>query len=293
MQASDGGSGLASVTLRAGGVPPTTDPSATFDTPVASAVIHGEEDATRSPDGPLAFTATARDAAGNEASVLVTVQVDNTAPKKTLLSPVDASTVSGVIAIAVEILDEPNLVSIEIFVDGISQGTSSVAPFSVLFDTTSRLDGAMAVRVVATDLAGNSSACTANVTVDNISVVLHPETLTLKSKSKDHSVTALLEGVNVGLLMPTESKAIFLCVPGGNPIPSSAGFAGDDEASDEDDDDDGIPKLVIKFDRQQLIASIRAGISAGQFAPNSNVTVTLKAGEGFVIGTDVIRVNGQ
>ena len=116
-------------------------------------------------------------------------------------------------------------------------------------------------------------------------------TLNLKSKGMNRSVTAILEGINLDLLLPTETSGLELCVPGGNSVPVTADFAGDDATADGDGD--GIPELLIKFDRQALIASIRAGIIGGQIEANSTVVLTIKAGGGFVLGTDTIRIRGN
>ena len=181
------------------------------------------------------------------------------------------------------------LATIEIWVDGELIGSSSTSPFGVTFDTRTRLDGLMTVRVVSRDLAGNESECTAVVTVSNVSFRLDPQTLNLKSKGGATSVTAYLEGTGLALLLPTEANAIELRVPGGNPVPSTAGFAGDDSTADTDLD--GIQELVIKFDRASLIRSIQAGIAGGAIQPNSTILLTLVAGGGSVIGTDVLRIN--
>jgi hypothetical protein len=290
-EGADGGSGLAEVTLRAGGLAPTLDPSAVFSPPVASALLEGEEDTTRRPDGPLALTAAARDDAGNEASASIVVNADNTAPEKSIVSPLEGETVSGTIDIIVEVTEEPNLASIEILVDGVSLGTSATSPFAVAFDTTSRLDGAMTITAVAADLAGNSSTCTTKVLADNISVVLQPETLNLQSKAKGRHVTGVLEGVNVDLLLPLSESGVFLFVPGGNPVPALADFPG--SRSTSDGDGDGVPELLVKFNREELIASIRAGIRAGAIAPNSKVELTVKAAGGFVLGSDLVQLRGN
>jgi hypothetical protein len=105
--------------------------------------------------------------------------------------------------------------------------------------------------------AGPASTCTVTVSVDNLQVALNPRTLNLKSKKMDRSVIGIIEGPNFDLLIPTEESLIFLYVPGGNVVYATPGFAGDDFAGDSDGD--GVPELVVKFDRQELIQSIRAG----------------------------------
>ncbi len=287
---SDAGSGLASVEILAGGSPPTSDPSGVYAPPaiVTADTRYGAHDTSRGLDGPLTFVARVTDLAGNESTATVTVTVDNTAPAKTLVSPTDGSTVTGVIQILAE-FDDPNMDVIEIRVDGQLIATSSTSPVSVSFDTRTRLDGAMSVTVIARDFARNISQCTAVVTVTNVSFRIDPQTLNLKSKGGANSVTAYLEGSSLALLLPTEANSIALLVPGGNPVPATAGFSGDDQTNDPDQD--GIPDLVIKFDRQKLIQSIQAGIAAGAIQRNSIVTLTLVAGGGSVIGTDSMRIN--
>ena len=277
---SDGGSGASSVMmLAAGQAPNPTDGSDTFVPPVTAASGASAVDTTQFADGPLVLSVAAFDAAGNPASASVTVQVDNLAPDKALLAPADGAVVSGVVDLAAQASD-PNLATLEIRVDGIPVGsTSASTTLTVPFDTTTRLDGPMTISVLATDTAGNTSTCTATVTVDNIASAdcsLHPETLNLKSKGKGKHVTLEVEGSTLELLLPTEDHAWELRVPGGSPVPSTAGFPGDDSLKDEDGD--GLDELTLKFDRQLMIASIEAGIAAGLMQRDSLILVDVYAG---------------
>lgn len=292
VSAADGGSGLVAISLLAGGAVPTTDDSATYDPPTASDVRSGSEDTSRWPDGALTFSVEVQDAAGNVHTASVTVQIDNTAPDKTLLSPTGGDVVAGTIPIVAESTD-PNLASIEVRVDGASIATSSASPLSTSFDTTQRLDGEALVRVIVTDLAGNESSCTASVTIDNISLRLRPRLLNLRSRGFG-PVRVRLEGSSVGLLLPTEDHGIELRVPGGSPVRSIAGYAGDDQLVDHDGD--GVPELKIRFKRRELIASIKAGIAAGLITGRRvEVTVFAEADDpegGTVLGTQMIRIRG-
>jgi hypothetical protein len=128
------------------------------------------------------------------------------------------------------------------------------------------------------------------VTVANLVVVLDPATVNLKSKGGANSVTVVVEGANAGLLMPTEAHALALRVPGGSPVPATSGWPGDDATADTDSD--GIPELRIKFDRQALIAAIRAGIAANLIQADAPVPVSLLA-NGVAIGVYAIRIAGQ
>jgi hypothetical protein len=274
--ASDAGSRLVSVRMLAGGQAPSIDGSKNYAPPVASDTLTSQEDTRRRPDGSLLLSACATDAAGNEARATVTVTTDNTLPDKSLVAPTEGAVVSGTIQITATAFD-PHLLSIQLFADGVSLGTSGTSPFSVNYDTRTRIDGEMAVMVVVRDTAGNTSTCTVRVTVDNMSFRLTPRTLNLGSNGGDNSVTAHMEGVNISLLVPPENHGVALRVPGGNPVPVTAGNGGP----------------PFKFDRVTLINAIRAGIDAGLIQRNSNVTVTMVATGGLVIGTDVIRIVGE
>src|SRR6185503_18579239 len=171
--------------------------------------------------------------------------------------------------------------------DGVTLENSSTSPLAVIFDTTSRLDGPLTISAIASDLAGNRTISTARVFVDNLQVALHPQTLNLRSKKMERSINGIIEGPNVDLLLPTEDALIFLQVPGGNAVYTTPGFGGDDLPGDGDGD--GVPDLVVKFDRQELIQSIRAGISAGMIDPDSQVVLEMRTAGGAVLGSAVVQ----
>ncbi|MFO0983607.1 MAG: Ig-like domain-containing protein [Planctomycetota bacterium] len=285
VQGSDSGAGLLSMTMQAGGQAPTNDASTTYPTPVASDVRSGSEDTTRHNDGPLALTALAVDAVGNQAQTSVIVNVDNTAPQKSLTTPLDGQIVSGSLTITATSSDA-NLANIEIIVNGLSQ-TSTTSPLSVLFDTTTVLDGPLPIEVRVTDRAGNTSSCTATVQVDNLAFDLKPTAIHLFGKAKE--VRATVEGPNVALLVPTDLHQLQLRVPGGSPVNALASYKGKDDVRDRDRD--GKPEIIVNFDRRALVAAIQAGMAANLIQADSNVTVTLTADSGSrVIGTDILKV---
>lgn len=281
---SDGGSGLAAVKLLAGDQPPSTDASIDYSEPLPSSDYRAALENTLrwGMDGPLVLTATTWDGAGNESAATVTVIVDNTAPEKALLFPVDGSTVMGTIEIQA-VASDPHLQSIEVLVDGVSLGVFGTTAVSVPFDTAQRLDGAMVVEVIVTDQAGNAATCSAGVTVDNVSFELSPKTLNLKSKGGAHSITAWCEGASVPLMLPVTAQSVELHVPGGCPV-----LANPDFGALGDDNDNGIWDTMFKFDRQALISSIKAAIANGLDA-SAPVRIDLEVG-GSLIGTALIRV---
>jgi len=146
------------------------------------------------------------------------------------------------------------------------------------------------VTLIATDLVGNQSTCIAEVTVDNMNVVVDPRNLNLGSSGSDRSITVLIEGPNVELLVPANEHSIFLRVPGGSPVIATAGFPGGNVLSDSDGD--LIPDVTIKFDRQQVINNLRAGIAAGAFASGDVITVGVVV-DGRTIGQNSLRIGGR
>ncbi len=284
VSAFDAGSGLLGVALSAGGMP--ADGSIKYEVPVYSDLRTGIVDTTGFLDGEMTLTASGVDWAGNVSITSIQVVVDNTAPEKTILKPSEGEIVSGTLLIVASAVDS-NLDTLEIQVDKASLGVSSNTEFSASFDTTTRLDGDLVVTVIARDLAGNATSCSIIVVVDNLSISVRPRTLNLKSKSGENRVSVLVEGVNVAQLVPPELHGLELRVAGGSPVPVIPGYG---QIGDEDGD--GVPDTIIKFDRQALIGSIRAGIANGKIDPNKNVVITLVAAGGALIGDDSIKVVG-
>jgi hypothetical protein len=280
----DSGSGVGAVTMLAGGIAPTVDASIAYGTPVASDTRNGSENSLRWLDGPLALEVRVVDAAGNQATATVTVNVDNTAPDKSLVSPVDQSVVSGVITLHAQATD-PNLGQIRILVDGQLVATSPTSPLITSFDTATDLDGVMEITVDVVDTVGNRSICTARVYRANLTFDFKPESLNLRAKGNG-VVTAHVEGAGLSQMLPLASHTVELRVPGGNPVRATGGGVLDDS------DDDGIPDATIKFDRSALIAAVNAGIAAHMIPSAGPIPVRLVV-DGTEIGTDTTRPAGN
>lgn len=294
VEVADGGEGLVEAGMLVAGVAPTSDGSRRYEVPLATDVLTGGEATARWPDGPVAIRAFAVDAAGNRAEVSVSVVVDNTAPAKTLLSPLDGATVSGTFTIEAA-AEDATLALLEIRVDGATLAmTDTGNRLAVPFDSAMRLDGAMRIEVIAIDAAGNRSSCTAIVTVDNLTVGVTPRTLNLKSRGNE--VTVTLEGTGVAVLLPLEAHLVELRVPGGNSV-RTLGFA-PGHGGPFDSDGDGLLEVRLRFDREALIASIRAGIASGAIHPTQAVGLTIVVDAdrmvgGYVLGTDFVNVRGN
>lgn len=289
---SDATSGLAAQrNLVAGGKPdcpdgnPDCDGSVFFEDPVIGTpvTIFSQHDTEQGGDGGLLLKTVSMDGAGNETFVLAEVTVDNTGPAQALVQPLNGDIVSGTIEIIAGAWDK-NFLSLEIFVDGTSVGywSEPLQDATVVYDTTQRLDGEMAITVVATDLAGNVETTNAFVTVDNIAVVMRPQTLNLRSQ-KLAKFQVDLWGPNMEQLLPTEDFTLVLHIPGGSPVYALQDIPADDAVGDDD-------VLLIKFDRQEVIASLRAGVNAGVIDPNRPVTLTFTA-NGLIQGTDNLILN--
>lgn len=288
--ASDDTSGVMNLRMTVDGGPPSPfNGSVAMGNGQPTVTATSIEDTTTHLDGSLLLTAVARDEAGNSAVVHITVQVDNTAPGKTLISPTHGEVISGVVEIVAD-STASDLATLEILVGRLSLGSSTSSPISVPFDTLTVLDGALTVTVIATDLVGNRSTCSAEVTVDNMDVVVGPRNLNLGSSGMDRSITALIEGLNVDLLIPAEAHFITLRVPGGSPVIATVGFVGGNVLGDANND--GLPDVTVKFDRQQVINNLRAGIAAGAFASGDVVPVGIVV-DGRTIGEDSIRIRGE
>ncbi|MBI4953714.1 MAG: hypothetical protein HY908_16940 [Myxococcales bacterium] len=237
-------------------------------------------------DGAVQLSATAVDAAGNEATPApIEVVVDNAAPRGFLTSPVDGAVVRGSLTVAVAI-EDPSFASVECFVDGVSLGVSTNPTFNRVVDLSGTPSGPVLVLCAVTDLASNVGTEVAHVTLDAWTEEVSPRTLNLRSAGGANSVTFTVEGPNVGLLLAAGAPPLALLVPGGTPVYATAHLG---SAQVGDADRDGVPDLTLKFDRQALIAAIRAGIGTGAIDPAVPVQVSLYAGA-RPVGADSLRV---
>jgi hypothetical protein len=258
---SDATSGIAEIEILSGNESPTNDPSTVFDPSVGNATLFGADDTTEHPDGPLTVTATAVDAAGNEAEAEATVEVDNINPRVRICRPRCGSKVRCIFPITVRACD-PNIDQIEVRVDGDLIGTSNVSPFTIYYDSTNRLDGRMVITATARDLVGRTATDTVIVCVDNLSFCLLPRSLTLMKgrllRFCRTPVMAKIEGVTLPLMMPYTDHDIALHIPGGSPVPVVKAHN-----NTTDCDNDGKPEWRVWFDRRAFSNSIRAGIASG------------------------------
>jgi hypothetical protein len=170
-------------------------------------------------NGTHSITAVARDAAGQAVAatnVTVTVNNDVAAPAVAVTSPVDSTTVAGLIAIGAEATDDTGVVGVQFMLDGVNiEAEVTTAPYLVTWNSAGVADGAHVITAIARDAAGHiQTAGNITVTVSNDTTaptvaVTNPlglmpvaGTITLAATAGDNvgvaGVQWMIDGVNVG-----------------------------------------------------------------------------------------------
>jgi subtilisin family serine protease len=127
---------------------------------------------------------------------------DTTAPTANITSPASGATVSGVVTVNVNATDDVGVTQVELYADGTLVGTSSAAPASIAWDTSSLPNGSHTLQALAYDAAGNvgaSSSVTVNVqntagdTIAPVTQITSPAdgatvsgTVTVRAQSSDN-----------------------------------------------------------------------------------------------------------
>jgi hypothetical protein len=100
-------------------------------------------------------------------------------------TPTERATLTGIASVAVQATDNVGVTRVELFVDGISVGTSSSigTPFSIGWDTRTASNSTHTLTALATDAAGNSTTTwpAVNVLVDNPPPDIESPTATITS----------------------------------------------------------------------------------------------------------------
>ncbi|MEI6226863.1 MAG: Ig-like domain-containing protein, partial [Deltaproteobacteria bacterium] len=271
--ATDAGSGIAALSISVNGAVRASCAGVTTCT--------ASVDTTTLLDGPFVMKATATDAAGNVSTPAQSTAIaDNTAPSHFLRSPVAGTEVSGPFAISV-VVSDPGFASTECSVDGVSLGRVLAPTFDTLF-APSGIDGALLVRCAVTDLAGNVGVETSTVTLRRWKYELEPESIKLRSVEALKTAALEVSGVGADALVPTSARDLKLVIPGGEPVPVLTG-----PGLTRVEYDHGKAEVKLRVDRAALVASLRAGLSAGVIDPRKRVTVKLYDGARYVGSTQV------
>ena len=88
-------------------------------------------------------------------------------PTITLDSPANQAELAGLINIQASANDNLDVASVEFFVDGNSIGADGDEPYSLSWNSYSKINGAYPISVTVTDLAGNSANDSITVTINN------------------------------------------------------------------------------------------------------------------------------
>lgn len=120
--------------------------------------------ASAMPDGVYTISAVATDSRGQSSTASIQVTVGDMPPTVTLIAPVDASNVIGVVAIEASASDDVGVTQVELQVDGITLDTDVAAPYAVDWDTAAAAAGNHTVSAIATDTRGQTT--TAQITVN-------------------------------------------------------------------------------------------------------------------------------
>jgi len=122
-------------------------------------------------NGPHMVQATATDTSGNTTSAQVSITVDNdlTAPAAAVTAPADGATVLGSVAVTADATDNVGVVGVKFYAGATQIGSEDLtAPYGVNWDTTTVTNGAVALKAVARDAAGNTTTSSlVNVIVSN------------------------------------------------------------------------------------------------------------------------------
>jgi len=120
------------------------------------------------------FVVTAYDSGGNqslfsnEVSALVAAPPDLTPPAVSISAPGGGATVARQVTVTANAIDNVGVTQVEFLVGGALVAADSVAPYAVMWDTSTGLNGSYTITAVARDLAGNATiSATVNVTVAN------------------------------------------------------------------------------------------------------------------------------
>jgi hypothetical protein len=122
------------------------------------------------PNGPVTLRAVAEDNAGQMSEATVEIIADNekVPPTVAITSPAEGATVSGVVTLSVSAADASGIRQVEYFVDSVSVGSSSSAPYSLSWVSMSAANGAKVITARATDMAYNSTvSAPVQVVLDN------------------------------------------------------------------------------------------------------------------------------
>ena len=123
-------------------------------------------------DGSHQVKAVATDTINQTGQDINTVTVSNIAPVDnpptvTITNPADGATVNGTINITASASDDKGVTQVEFFLDNVSMGVDTAAPYQMSWNTTTAMNGSHQVKAVATDTINQTGVDVNSVTVNN------------------------------------------------------------------------------------------------------------------------------
>jgi len=97
------------------------------------------------------------------------IRSDKTAPTVSITSPVNNASVSGTVSIQASASDNVGVSVVTFFVDNVSIGTKTTAPYTASWNTTGVASGNHVIKVTAQDAAGNISSASIQVGINSTS----------------------------------------------------------------------------------------------------------------------------
>jgi len=94
------------------------------------------------------------------------IRSDKTAPTVSITSPVNNASVSGTVSIQASASDNVGVSVVTFFVDNVSVGTKTTAPYTGTWNTTGAASGNHVIKVTAQDAAGNISSASVQVAIN-------------------------------------------------------------------------------------------------------------------------------
>jgi len=113
-------------------------------------------DTTKEIDGTHTILATAKDIAGNQGELSITIKVDNTNPTVSITNPLNNSKVEGVVTIKANANDNEGIDRVEFFVDNVLLGKDTIFPYELLWNTDNYTYSSVhTIKAIAYDKVGN------------------------------------------------------------------------------------------------------------------------------------------
>lgn len=118
------------------------------------------------------------------------IRSDRTAPTVSITSPANSASVSGTVGITASASDNIGVSVVTFFVDNVSIGTKTTAPYTASWNSTGAASGNHVIKVTAQDAAGNLSTASIQVGINATSTGdIAPPSVTITSPTSASSFT--------------------------------------------------------------------------------------------------------